>query len=46
MGMDACNGVENENIGDEDDEEGTCEVNPCRHKQGSLLYVSVKTCQH
>ena len=38
------NGDENESVGDEDDEEGNCEVKPCIHKQGSLLHVSVRTC--
>ena len=42
-GTDPHNGDKNENVGDEDGELGTCEVHPCGQKQGSLLYVSVRT---
>ena len=38
MGTHPHDGDENEKVGDE--------VNPCRHKQGSLLHVRVRMCQH
>jgi hypothetical protein len=36
-GTDPQNGDEDENIGGEDNEQGTCEIDPCGNKQGSLL---------